>query len=104
MNRLSSRLLSFPFLLSLGFLSACSAKVYVLDRHTILEDEAQGDWPQFEKQLIEASKEKGPVALGKVEMSEKKQRLYHILNGEMVRANNRETEQTSPSSKSEGTH
>ena len=61
---------------------ACSPKVYVMDRHTIMEDEAAGEWPEVEKELLNQNKSAGPEMFGKTAFSEKKQRLYKVLNGE----------------------
>jgi hypothetical protein len=68
---------------SLLFVS-CTAKVYVQDRHTIMEEEAAGEWPQFDKQLLNQTAEKGPTAFRKTENNAKKKRLYQVLNGEKV--------------------
>ena len=64
--------------------NACTAKIYVQDRHTIMEEEAAGEWPDFEKEIVDKSKEEGPTALQKTDISEKKKRLYNVLNGEMT--------------------
>lgn len=64
--------------------SACTAKIYIIDRHTIMEDEAAGDWPEFEKDLMEKSKAKGPTPFQTAAVNEKKKRLYNVLNGEMA--------------------
>jgi hypothetical protein len=67
-----------------GFFVSCTAKVYVNDRHTILEEEAAGEWPEFDKRAISQSLQSAPTAFRKVETNQKKRRLYQILNGEMV--------------------
>ena len=68
------------FLLSVG----CSPKIYMVDRQTVLEDEAAGEWPQFEKEILNKSNAKGPTAFQKPEETEKKRRLFNVLNGEMI--------------------
>ncbi len=65
-------------------LASCAPNIYVQDRHTILEDEAAGEWPDFEKDLVTKSKESGPTAFQKLPANEKKKRLYNVLNGELV--------------------
>ncbi|MBI3535573.1 MAG: hypothetical protein HY072_08845 [Deltaproteobacteria bacterium] len=70
-------------LVSLLFLS-CSLKIYVPDRHTIMEDEAAGEWPDFEKEILDKSKAQGPMAFQKTEINLAKKRLYNILNGELA--------------------
>jgi hypothetical protein len=72
------------FILQLGTLVACSPKVYLVDRQTVLEDEAAGEWPDFEKELIHKAKATGPTPFAKVNNGAKKERLYHVLNGELT--------------------
>ena len=64
--------------------TACVPKIYVIDRQTVLEDEAAGEWPQFEKRLVPQTQEKTPTASSDVQDSEKKQRIYRVLNGPVV--------------------
>ncbi len=75
------RLLSVGLALSL---MACAPKIYLKDRHTVMEDEAAGEWPDFEKHLIEKSQKDSPTPIKKVEESGKKKRLYEVLQGELV--------------------
>ena len=64
-------------------LSACSPKIYVIDNQTVLEEEAAGSWPLFEKQVLDKAKAKGPTPLSQVPPNETRNRLYNVLNGEM---------------------
>jgi hypothetical protein len=73
--------------LSLGLLlgtAACSPKVYLIDRQTILEEEAAGEWPDFQKELLEKTKSDGPTPFVKTQNNAEKNRLYHVLNGELT--------------------
>ena len=65
---------------------ACTAKVYMNDRHTIMEDEAAGEWPELDKNILNRTEETGPTALQNVPNNSKKKRLYNVLNGEPVTA------------------
>lgn len=67
--------------------AACSPKVYLVDRQTVLEDEAAGEWPDFEKELLDKSKAPGPTPFSKTENSAQKNRLFQVLNGEMTSQN-----------------
>jgi len=58
----------------------------IIDRHTVLEDEAAGEWPQFEKSVRSAARERGQVFFPKAPASAHKQRLYNILGGDLVEA------------------
>jgi hypothetical protein len=64
--------------------TACSPKIYVIDRQTVLEQEAAGDWPQLERELVGRSMAQGPLPLGKLPPTPRQQRLYNVLNGELV--------------------
>ena len=64
--------------------SACAIKAVIPDRHTVMEDEAAGEWPEFERELLEKTKESAPTAFQKVGVNSEKQRLYSVLNGELA--------------------
>jgi hypothetical protein len=61
---------------------SCTAKIYVIDKHTSMEEEAAGEWPQFEKEILAKSQEQGPTPFQKTEINDRKRRLYNVLNGE----------------------
>ena len=67
-------------------LAACSPKIYVIDRQTVLEQEAAGDWPRFERQLVGKSLASGPEPIGKLPPTPQQKRLYNVLNGELAKA------------------
>jgi hypothetical protein len=76
--------LNFTLVLMTLSLTACSPKFYLNDRQTVLEEEAAGEWPDFERSLLEKSKAQGPTPFVKTENSTKRNRLYQVLNGEMT--------------------
>jgi hypothetical protein len=82
--RLQKHQLTFTFILISVSLAACSPKFYLNDRQTVLEEEAAGEWPDFEKALLERSKATGPTPFVKTENSTKRNKLYQVLNGEMT--------------------
>jgi hypothetical protein len=61
-------------------LTACTPKIYVVDRQTVLEEEAAGRWPKFEEKLLDHSRGKGPTPFASVPMSSKRAKLYRVLN------------------------
>lgn len=65
-------------------IAACSPKFYLVDRQTVLEDEAAGEWPDFEKQIIQGSLASEPTPFPTVAESAREARLYNILNGELA--------------------
>ncbi len=70
-------------LLTYILLSGCSlspsVEVVLIDRHTVMESEAAGEWPQVEKRL---HLNKGPIPLHDVNDSKREDRAFKILNGE----------------------
>ncbi len=78
-------------ILPLFFLGGCALKptvdVVLVDRHTVMESEAAGEWPQMEQRL-----EKGPVALRDVNDSLRRERAFRVLDGEYPSDTNRTLE------------
>lgn len=83
-HKMHSYFLPLFFLFSGLLLSTtgCSPKFYIIDRHTLMEDEAAGEWPEYEKEFLKNAPQSGPTAFQKVEQSAKKKRLYNTLHGE----------------------
>jgi len=81
-------LLSLFSLLSLSSLfllfTGCAPKIYVIDRQTVFEEEAAGQWPQFDQEILSKSKATGPTPFPKTPVNARKQRLYNVLNGELL--------------------
>jgi hypothetical protein len=67
------------------FLAACAPKVYVMDRHTVMEEESAGDWPQFDQISIEELAQPGTTPLASDPEQEKQSENRKILNGEAVK-------------------
>ncbi|MDX1810808.1 MAG: hypothetical protein R3240_02600, partial [Gammaproteobacteria bacterium] len=47
------------------FSAACVSvpDVYIIDRHTVMEADAAGEWPELEKRFLDKSLSKGPEDL-----------------------------------------
>lgn len=73
-------------LLAAGLVAGCAPTIHVVDRHTVLEDEAAGEWPDFEKQLKTGSTQPLPVPFSKSAVNARKKRLYNVLDAEFVPA------------------
>ena len=73
--------LMLPLISSLA-LAGCAPKIYLIDRQTILEEEAAGEWPDFEKEFLDHAEASGPTPFQKVPVNEHKTRLYTILNAD----------------------
>ena len=77
--------LSHLFFISLaGMVFSCAPQIYVIDRQSVFEQESAGEWPQFEQDITGQSVAAGPIPFAKVPLTEKKARLYKVLNGELV--------------------
>jgi len=65
-------------------LSACVSlpDVYLVDRHTVMESEASGEWPELEQRFKKQSLSKGPVNLAKEPSERRRDRAFNMLNGE----------------------
>jgi len=66
------------------FSLSCAPKIYVVDRQTVMEQESAGEWPQFEQELTGGAVAQGPTSFAKVPITEKKARLFKVLNGELI--------------------
>ena len=65
-------------------LSACVQlpAVYVVDRHTVMEAEASGEWPQLEQRFRDDVPAMGPTDLEKDPQGRRRERAFRVLNGE----------------------
>jgi hypothetical protein len=81
------KLLQFSALLLMFFSLACSPKVVVLDRQTILEAEATGAFPNLEKSLQGRALQYGPkmVSRNQLQQKETPTKAHRILNGDLTR-------------------
>lgn len=60
-------------------LSACSPKVYVIDRATVLEQESGGEWPDVDAALKDRLVKTSPSAVKTSEASDRKNKLTRQL-------------------------
>ena len=65
-------------------LNACVTlpDVYLIDRHTVMETEASGEWPELEARFREQVPAKGPANLEQEPSDERRERAFRMLNGE----------------------
>ncbi|MGD8592964.1 MAG: hypothetical protein PVF82_09040 [Gammaproteobacteria bacterium] len=65
-------------------LSACVnlPDVYLIDRHTVMEEEASGEWPELESRFRQQAVKSGPTNLAKEPMERRRERAFRVLNGE----------------------
>lgn len=84
MNRslkfVSAWILAFSLPIVLG---GCSPKIYVIDRQSILEQEAAGKWPSFEQWLEKNLERKAATPLGTTKQALKENRALQLPNGSL---------------------
>jgi len=75
---------SILIVITVLFLSACVSlpDIYLVDRHTVMESEASGEWPELEQRFTKQSLSKGPVNLAKEPSQRRRDRAFNMLNGE----------------------
>lgn len=71
-------------LFGLHLTSCATIEIYQIDRHSIMEDEASGEWPALDKKFFKTSQAKGAQFFPKEENSKRKQKVFTVLNGEFV--------------------
>lgn len=69
-------------LISAGMFTGCIPDVYLVDRHTVMEMEASGDWPELDKVFYQDVQTAGPVPFINDPESKRKKRVKNVLNGE----------------------
>lgn len=80
--------------------SSCAIKVFLVDRQTVLEDEAAGDWPEFEKEILQKSEASCPTPFPVVAENSRKSRLFNVLNSELTERATPVSMRATPSSSS----
>ncbi len=80
---------AFSLCLAVLFLNAAcvsvTPEVYLVDRHTVMETEAAGEWPALEQRFIEAGQHPGPIPLAQDPAeNSRRERAFRVLNGEFV--------------------
>ena len=71
-------------------LSACVnlPDVYLIDRHTVMEEEASGEWPELESRFRQQAVKSGPTNLAEEPLERRRERAFRVLNGEFPVAKN----------------
>lgn len=66
-----------------NFLSSLVPDVYLVDRHTVMEADAAGDWPQLEERL-RADLNKGPQPFTGLDEQLEQEAAFRVLDDEYV--------------------
>lgn len=73
-------------LLSMMSATSCaSVEIYQVSRQTVMEEEALGEWPDFEDLFNTKKLSAGPHFLPKTDNPKKVKRLMNVLPGEFVK-------------------
>lgn len=57
--------------------------IYIIDRHTVMEAEASGEWPELEQRFLDKSISKAPTPLATEPYDDRREKAFRVLNGEM---------------------
>ncbi len=80
----SSYALFLSLAAAIGLLTgACAPKVYVLDRQTVLEEEASAEWPELEARFLQLSLNKEPAAFVDLQQTQWKKKVIGVLRNEI---------------------
>ena len=66
-----------------NFLNALVPDVYLVDRHTVMEADAAGDWPELEQRL-RADLNRGPQAFTGLDDQLEQEAAFQLLDDEYV--------------------
>lgn len=67
--------------------AACAPRVYLVDRQTVLEIEAAGDWPELDRRFHAASRHAGPVTLETTADRNENRQLYRMTHSDAPEGN-----------------
>ncbi len=72
----------FTFLILGWLLTSCVPDVYLIDRQTVLELEASGDWPELDKEFQKKQLSAGPLPLEKTEDAVEKRQIFTMTHAD----------------------
>ena len=75
-----------PWLVGLGFLSSCAPTVYLIDRQTVLELEASGDWQDLDNVYQKNQLATGPLPLEKTQTKLSQNTLFGMTHSDSDKA------------------
>lgn len=58
--------------------------VYLIDRHTVMELEASGEWPELENRFREKALNSGSLDIPDAFAEQRKEKVFTMLQGEFV--------------------
>ncbi len=79
------RFLSLLAFASTLMVSACVPDIYLIDRQTVLELEASGQWPELDQKYKDAALKPGPSALEKTRDSVESRQIFSMTHDDKVK-------------------
>ncbi|MFW7379182.1 MAG: hypothetical protein ACOH5I_10275 [Oligoflexus sp.] len=64
-------------------LTACVPDVYLIDRQTVLETQASGEWPELDRIFYEKAVSSGPVPLEKTADRHEARKLFQMTHSDL---------------------
>ena len=65
-----------------GLMTGCVSDIYLIDRQTVLENEASGEWPELDKKFQDASLKPGPISLEKTRDTVERRQIFSMTHGD----------------------
>ncbi|MES2746124.1 MAG: hypothetical protein V4655_11895 [Bdellovibrionota bacterium] len=66
-------------------LSACIPDIYLIDRQTVLEIEASGQWPELDKKYKDMALRSGPTALESTRDTVENRQIFSMTHDDKVK-------------------
>ena len=67
---------------SMNLITSCSPSIHLIDRQTILELEASGDWQELDQKFQEKELASGPLPLPKARPDADRTRLFRLTHSD----------------------
>jgi hypothetical protein len=65
-------------------LTACNPELYLIDRQTILELEASGDWPELDQKFKQEALRTGAVPLETTDDKAESRKVFSMTHGDQI--------------------
>jgi hypothetical protein len=65
-----------------NLITSCSPSIHLIDRQTILELEASGDWQELDQQFQDKELASGPLPVPKVKSDKDRTRLFRMTHSD----------------------
>ena len=66
------------------FVTACNPELYLIDRQTILELEASGEWPELDQKFKQEALRTGAIPLETTDDKAESRKVFSMTHGDQV--------------------